>query len=274
MSELKTVTKTSSQLKELVADIRKNPDNYDHRPFQILDNIYYVGNDWVGAYLIDTGAGLILLDANFDEVMHIFYRNVRKMGFKFSDIKWIFVSHGHWDHYDGVGEIQSMTDCETWFPEGDMFLVEERKDAPEFKIDHFYKYDEPIICGNVKITPKLTPGHTPGCTSLFIETEFNGQKVMIGSHGGLGQNGLTKKELAEKGWPLDMAQRYKASLEEIRDIPVDVFIPLHNAYYDIFSLADQDNGDHSVYLRPQDWKGIMDLRIKAIEKLMANDKDA
>ncbi|MBQ2752275.1 MAG: hypothetical protein IJF25_06825, partial [Oscillospiraceae bacterium] len=62
--------------------------------------------------------------------------------------------------------------------------------------------------------------------------------------------------------------------EEIREIPVDVFIPLHNAYYDIFSLADQDNGDHSVYLRPQDWKGIMDLRIKAIENLMANDKDA
>lgn len=273
MIELKTVTKTSSQLQELVKNIKANPENYDREPFQVLDNVYYVGNAWVGAYLIDTGAGLILLDANFDEVMYILYKNVRKLGFKFSDIKWIFVSHGHWDHYDGVGEIQSMTDCVTYFPEGDMQLLREREDAPEFKIDHFYEYGKPITCGNVTVTPKLTPGHTPGCTSLFIETTFRGQKVILGAHGGLGQNGLTKKELAEKGWPLDMAQRYKASLEEIRDMPVDVFLPLHNAYYDIFSLVEMDNGEHDIYIRPQDWKGIMDLRIDAIDKLMAEDKE-
>ena len=84
---------------------------------------------------------------------------------------------------------------------------------------------------------------------------------------------ICKKELAEKGWPLDMAQRYKASLEEIRDMPVDVFLPLHNAYYDIFSLVEMDNGEHDIYIRPQDWKGIMDLRIDAIDKLMAEDKE-
>ena len=73
----KTITKTRSQLLEIVKDIKANPDNYDREPFQILDNIYYVGNLWVGAFLIDTGNGLILVDSNFPEVLHLLFKNIK-----------------------------------------------------------------------------------------------------------------------------------------------------------------------------------------------------
>ena len=79
MAMVKTTTATSSQLAELVKDIKANPDNYDKEPFQILDNIYYVGNSWVGAFLIDTGNGLVLIDSNFPEVLHILFKNIRKV---------------------------------------------------------------------------------------------------------------------------------------------------------------------------------------------------
>ena len=36
---VKSTTATSSQLSEIVKDIKANPDNYDKEPFQVLDNI-------------------------------------------------------------------------------------------------------------------------------------------------------------------------------------------------------------------------------------------
>ena len=32
-------------------------------PFKVAPHTWYVGNSWVGAYLIETSAGLILIDA-------------------------------------------------------------------------------------------------------------------------------------------------------------------------------------------------------------------
>ena len=41
-------------------------------PFRVMDQIYYSGNVWVGAYLIDTGEGLILLDKRLAYPAHPF----------------------------------------------------------------------------------------------------------------------------------------------------------------------------------------------------------
>lgn len=271
MAMVKSTTATSSQLSEIVKDIKANPDNYDKEPFQILDNIYYVGNSWVGAFLIDTGNGLVLVDSNFPDVLHILLKNIRKVGYEVSDIKWLLISHGHFDHTGGIAAIQKLTNCETWFPKDDHYILDSRPDIPSFRIDHYYDYDSTINCGGLEITPVHTPGHTLGCTSLFFKVPYGGREYRVGIHGGLGQNGLTRRELEANGLPLDLSQRYKESLEMVREFPVDVFLPLHNAYYDIFSLAEQDSGDHSIYIQPEHWKAIMDIRIEAINKLMETD---
>ena len=35
-------------------------------PFKIFDNLYYVGMDWVSAYVVKTSGGLILIDTLYD----------------------------------------------------------------------------------------------------------------------------------------------------------------------------------------------------------------
>jgi|GEM_PF-3018317 len=44
----------------MIHGIIKHPWDYYTRPFSIIDNLYYVGNRDVSAYLIDTGKGLII----------------------------------------------------------------------------------------------------------------------------------------------------------------------------------------------------------------------
>ena len=41
------------------------------KPFRVAPRVYYVGNTWVGAYLIDTGDGLVLIDTTVFETTYL-----------------------------------------------------------------------------------------------------------------------------------------------------------------------------------------------------------
>jgi metallo-beta-lactamase class B len=43
-------------------DFYRYPEKYRLDPFRIFGPLYFVGNQDVGSYLIDTGKGLILID--------------------------------------------------------------------------------------------------------------------------------------------------------------------------------------------------------------------
>src|SRR5688500_16298897 len=45
-------------------------------PFKVFDNIYYVGIQVVGSYLITTSAGLILVDATYAETGHLVVESI------------------------------------------------------------------------------------------------------------------------------------------------------------------------------------------------------
>lgn len=277
MPEVKTSAQSMSALMELTRKIRENSWDYRKKPFQILDNIYYVGNQWVGAYLIDTGDGLILLDSTFDDVMWILFDNIRSIGFDPKDIKILCLSHGHFDHIGGARYIQEVSGCKTYMPGGDMFMLTERRDlllgnVPDFKVDSVYDYESTITLGNTEIHPVHTPGHTLGCTSFLFETEFQGKKYTVASHGGLGNNGLSKAELQASGLPLELQNMYMDGLRRLAELKVDVFIPAHNSYYNIFDLAALDDGSHSIYIQPGAWNTVMKQRLKIFEDLVAKDQ--
>jgi metallo-beta-lactamase class B len=72
--------------------------------FKIVGNMYYVGTYDLGCYLIDTGAGLILVNSGAPGSYPLIKANIEALGFKTSDIKIITSTHGHWDH---VGDLAS-----------------------------------------------------------------------------------------------------------------------------------------------------------------------
>ena len=45
-------------------DVMRSPWMQDAAPFQIADNLYYVGNKDVSCHLLDTREGLLLLDTS------------------------------------------------------------------------------------------------------------------------------------------------------------------------------------------------------------------
>src|SRR6059036_303013 len=66
--------------------------------FKIVGNMYYVGTYDLGCYLIDTGAGLILVNTGAPGSYPLIKANIEALGFKTSDIKAMTSTHEHWDH--------------------------------------------------------------------------------------------------------------------------------------------------------------------------------
>ena len=56
-------------------------------PFQIADNLYYVGSQELAAYLVTTPAGNILLNANLETSPPQIRASVEKLGFQWADTK-------------------------------------------------------------------------------------------------------------------------------------------------------------------------------------------
>ncbi len=95
-----------------------------HVPFKIAGNLYYVGSDDLAAYLIDTPKGLILINSNLESSVPQIRESVEKLGFKFSDIKILLISHGHFDHCAGSAEILKQTGAKYYVMDADVSVVE------------------------------------------------------------------------------------------------------------------------------------------------------
>ena len=78
-------------------------------PFQLIDNIYYVGTDGIAVYVIKTSQGLILMDTAMPQSTGMIKDNIAKLGLKEADIKIILNTHAHLDHTGGFAEIKKDT---------------------------------------------------------------------------------------------------------------------------------------------------------------------
>ena len=72
--------------------------------FKIADNLYYVGSKGLANYLITTPEGHILINSDMEANVPLIRTSVESLGFKFSDVKILLISHAHFDHNGGRGD--------------------------------------------------------------------------------------------------------------------------------------------------------------------------
>lgn len=92
--------------------------------FKIVGNVYYVGSRGLASYLITTPKGHILINSNLEDSVPQIRDSVEKLGFHFSDVKVLLISHAHWDHDAGSAQIKKFTGAQYMVMEGDVPVVE------------------------------------------------------------------------------------------------------------------------------------------------------
>ena len=74
-------------------------------PERIFGTSYLVGFGGLSVALIDTGAGLMLIDGALPQAAPAILANVRKLGFDPKDIKFILSTEPHFDHAGGLAAL-------------------------------------------------------------------------------------------------------------------------------------------------------------------------
>jgi metallo-beta-lactamase class B len=143
-------------------------------PIKLFDNLYYVGPGYVSVWLIPTADGLILIDAAEERYVDHILDSIRRVGFDPRNIRYIFITHGHLDHFGGVARIQELSGARVGAVEQDWRLIEAAGSQPGRggdppprvpRRDLVITDGQTITLGGETLKLYHTPGHTPGVLS-------------------------------------------------------------------------------------------------------------
>jgi metallo-beta-lactamase class B len=252
--------------------------------FKIVGNMYYVGTYDLGCYLIDTGAGLILVNSGAPGSYPLIKANIEKLGFKTSDIKIITSTHGHWDHVGDLASFQKdAPGAKTYMSERDAPVIASGGDIDYRKaegrgiiydpvrVDVKTKPGDHIKLGNVDMTVHQAYGHTPGATSFTFTQQEGGKtyNVLIVNMDGINAG---VKLLGSPGYPT-IVQDFASTLKEQATYKPDIWVSSHAGQFNLHTVykpGDAYNparfGDLAAYQ-----KKIADYQT-AYEKQLADEK--
>lgn len=146
-------------------------------PEKLYGQTYLVGFAGLSVALIDTGAGLVLIDGALPQAAPAILDNVRSLGFDPTDIKFILSTEPHFDHAGGLAALARDTGAT---------VVASARGAEGLRAGALAEDDpqlayggtwprvpevrvvadgEVLTLGDARITAHATPGHTMGSMS-------------------------------------------------------------------------------------------------------------
>jgi len=161
-------------------------------PTKIFDNLYYVGNEFVGVLVLRTSAGLVLFDSSSsaDEAEHHLVPGLVQLGLNPKDIKYVVVTHGHWDHFGGAAYLQQTFGAKVALGAADWDLIEkaptssvEASNHPIPKRDIAVVDGQKLTLGDTTVTLYVTPGHTPATVSAIVPVRDGGTLRQLSLYG-------------------------------------------------------------------------------------------
>lgn len=262
-----------------VACAAPNPEwTTPQEPFRIADNLYYVGSKDLASYLIVTPKGDILINSSLESSPPLIRKSVEQLGFHFTDIKILLISHAHADHDAGSAEVKRMTGAKYMVMDGDVDVVESggAKDFaypqdlyPATKVDRVLHDGDQVRLGGVTLVAHKTPGHTRGCTTWTMRAMSGGKLrdvVIVGSWNVNPGYRLVDVPGKPAYYP-GIADDYKQTFVVLKSLPCDIFLGAHGAYFDMLEKLQraQAGAGESVWIDPAGYKAAVAEREAAFE---------
>ena len=171
------------------------PDDPAIQPAKIFDNVYAIGSIGTVAYVIQTSAGLMMIDAlGANQVESELLPGFKQLGLDPAQVKTILVGHGHADHFGGSAYFQQKFGSKVYVSAAD-WTVMEAPPAPGRgrggppppappKRDGELRDGESVTLGNVSVRAVAVPGHTPGSMGFIIPVMDRGERHVAALFGG------------------------------------------------------------------------------------------
>ena len=251
-------------------------------PYRIMGPLYYVGASDLAVYLITTPEGHILVNSGFAETVPLTRESMRKLGFRFEDVKVLLASHAHADHVAGHALVKEATGAKVMAAEGDAGVIETGgrgdfrfegemswRGAP---VDRVLHDGDTVVLGGMTLTARVTPGHTRGCTSWTFDLPDGGRirkAVIVGS---MSINpGVVL--VANPKFP-EIADEYARSFRVLRSLPVDVYLAPHVQQFGADEKAKRLGESPNPFVDPDGYKRALDSWETSYRDQLARERAA
>jgi metallo-beta-lactamase class B len=213
-------------------------------PFRIIGSIHYVGTAELASYLITTDQGHILLDTPCEGETPLVLESIRKLGFDPKDIKILLNSQAHYDHTGALRAIRELSGARMMAGAADReilgrggrgdFAFGDRYPFPAVTVDRALEDGDEIALGGVRLTVRITPGHTRGASTYVTTVEEGGRSHRVVFPASLSLNPGVR--LANPPSYEGIAEDFRRSIEILESLRPDVFLAAHGV---VFGLRDK-----------------------------------
>jgi len=263
----------------------QNPPEWrePYPPFRIAGPLYYVGSKDLASYLVVTAQGDILINSSLEANVPMIRANVEQLGFKFTDIKILLISHAHWDHDGGSALVKQLTGAQYLVMDADVPVVESGGRAdfhygnvasslyPPAKVDRVLHDGDAVSLGDVSLVAHLTPGHTKGCTTWTMKIPDAGRildAVIIGS-----PNVNAGYKLVDNPRYPEIAADFERTFRVLKSLPCDLFLGAHGDYFDMLTKrAHLRPGGPNPFVDPAGYRSYVAEKEQAFRSELAKQK--
>jgi metallo-beta-lactamase class B len=261
------VTAQTTILERQEAMFRRNVGTSEQQraqfpPHKIVGNLYYVGSQSLASYLIATPEGHILINTNWEDAVPTLRKSVEDLGFDFEDIEIILGSHAHGDHMQGDALVKQLSGGRVMAMAQDVPLLERMRpgDKPH-PIDRVLEDGDEVSLGGTTLVARLTPGHTPGCTTWTLTVEEDGRSYDVVIVGSMGSN--PGFQFVNNPTNPTIADQYRQGFAVLRSLTPDIPLASHPAMYDMVAKYARIGTTPNPFIDPQGYRAELD----AVESL-------
>ena len=245
-------------------------------PHHIAGNLYYVGSEELASYLIATPQGNILINNGLEANVPLIQKSVEQLGFRFSDIKILLISQGHFDHCAGSALVKKLTGAQYFVMDADVPVVESGgkndfqygADADQqytpVKVDRALHDGDTVKLGGTVLTAHLTAGHNKGTTTWTMDESEGGKILHVVIVGGPNVN-PGYNLVGNTAYP-QIATDFHHGFQVLKNLPCDIFLGAHGVYYGLHTKYERwQRGDRDAFIDPDGYKSYIADRERAFE---------
>ena len=221
---------------------------------EVAKGIHRLSGGVVNFYLLEDGGKLTLLDAGAPGDWQLLVRSVAEIGRSLDDLEAVLLTHAHSDHTGFAERARTSAAVPVWIHREDEAIAKGGKQPKNeagigrylLRVEAYRTLFGLLFRGGVKIVPihevstfadgetldvpgrprvVHVPGHTPGCSALFLES----RRAVVTGDSLVTRNPFTGRvgpQVAPDGWNRDTAQALR-SLDALAALPADLLLPGH-----------------------------------------------
>lgn len=231
-------------------------------PHRIVGNLYYVGSESLASFLIATPEGHILINTNWEDSVEILRASVEDLGFNFEDIEIILGSHAHGDHMQGDALVKELTGASVMAMADDIpGLLRIQPGGKPHPVDRVLEDGDEVMLGGSTLVARLTPGHTPGCTTWTMAVEEGDEAYNVVIVGSMGSN--PGFQFVNNTSNPTIVDQYKKGFSVLSSLSVDIPLASHPAMYNMADKYKRLGQSPNPYIDPEGYRA----EIEAVETL-------